>query len=213
MLVIFLTLRKVYMKGGSRSGNPMSSPDPIRVDTPDRPMSFGYKCMWIAVKGNDIAEIIKVFRIDNIQPSNWTHGIQRAYDGGIFISPQIDGWTFIIGWGLPNGDTEKSIREVEERLNELSSLSGEAQFFGTHRGVGFAAWIRSVEGEIQRTYSNVSSEKLAIKGEPTEIERTLDLDFPDEDEVMAVAGSWSINPQTLDDRDDLPLSLGFINYH
>jgi hypothetical protein len=40
--------------------------------------------------------------------------------------------------------------------------------------------------------------ETSAQGEPTQIERELDLELPDEDSVMQVAGAWSIDPQTLD---------------
>ncbi|MCF6174993.1 MAG: hypothetical protein L3J71_04460 [Victivallaceae bacterium] len=124
--------------------------------------------------------------------------------------------------GLPTGDSQKSIEKLENLLNKLSSEFGEAQFFGTHRVVEYHNWIKSVNGKIERIYAYIgeSGENIKVYGEPTESEIGLtlfnslskeaeldeywereDLDYADEDIVMIIAESWSINPEFLNGRD------------
>jgi hypothetical protein len=210
---------------------PVDVKQKIDANVPDRPVSFGYKCVWIAVNNNDGNQVSSVAGLKNKIPCNWTTGIDRAYEDEIFVTPPVDGWTFLVGWGLPKGDTKESISDVETILNKLSSKFGEAQFFGTHRVVGYVCWIRSLYGEIKRAYVYVGGqgENLVVAGEPTEVEKkynlvntfsreaedpkyfeTADLIFPDEDEVMEIAGAWSINPTTLENRVDVEPALGYI---
>ena len=57
---------------------------------PDSPVSFGYKCMWYAVKTEDKQELADFLELKNISVSNWQSGIPKAYEGFVFITPPID---------------------------------------------------------------------------------------------------------------------------
>ncbi len=198
---------------------------------PDEPVDFGYKIVWIAVKTNKKTEIANILGLKNIQPSNWKNGIKRAYKSDIFITPQIGEWTLIVGMGLPQGDSKESIEKLEKILNKLSFEFNEAQFFGTHRVVEYHSWMKSVNGKIERIYSYIgeSGENIKVFGEPTKPEIGLnlfnsfskeaelddywerdDLEYADEELVMKIAESWSINPTKLTERTDIKDELGSI---
>ncbi len=197
----------------------------------DDPVDFGYKTVWIAVKTNNKQRIAKILGLKNAQPSNWQSGIETAYNGGIFITPQIGEWTLVVGMKLMNDANSESIKRLEKNLNKLSSEFGEAQSFGTHRVVEYHHWIRSVNGKITRIYSYIgeSGENIKVSGEPTEPEIGLnlfnslskeaksdsywereDLDYADEELVMDIAENWSINPTKLTQRTDIKDELGLV---
>ena len=204
----------------------------IKAQTnPDTPVGFGYKIMWIAVKTDNQELVAQTIGLKNTKPSNWKDGIEKAYEDAIFITPQIDNWTLIVGMGLPTGDNKESINQASDLLNRLSKQFGEAQFFCTHRVVEYHCWIKSTNGQIDRIYSYLGErgENIIIKGEPTEIEKNhklvntfseeakeddyfnhVDLVFPDEQLVMTIAGNWSIDPTLLDNRKDIK-GLGLIS--
>ncbi|WP_206107545.1 hypothetical protein [Paludisphaera rhizosphaerae] len=132
---------------------------------------------------------------------------------GVFVSPSVLGWTFILGhdagWsGNPGPDTE-----ISQLLCDLSRRFGEAQFFTNHRVVSLAGWARAVEGQIVRAYVNaddvrwdeggLTDEERELGFEnfvrlDTKVEELGELDIPDESDVMTLAGRWSINPEELD---------------
>jgi hypothetical protein len=197
----------------------------------DQPISFGYKCMWFAVKSVHTEELIKTLNLSNIRPCNWQRGIEKAYENAVFITPAVDGWTLACGHGLPHGDTKEGIEFVKSILQKLSTDYGEAQFFCTHRVTEYHCWIKAVEGNIQRVYSYLgeAGENIVIEGEPTDFEKTLhlvntfsvesrepnyfereDVSLPDEEIVMSVAENWSINPSTLESRNDIIPALGLL---
>lgn len=197
----------------------------------DKPIDFGYKMVWIAVKTNNKSEISKILELKNVKPSNWQNGIENAYNDSVFITPEIGDWTLAVGMGLPLGDNLESIEKLEEILNKLSAEFGEAHFFGTHRVVEYHNWMKSVNGKMVRIYAYVgeSMENIKVFGNPTEPETTLklfnslseeaqsdayfdreDLVFADEALVMKIAENWSINPTTLTKRNDIKNELGFI---
>jgi hypothetical protein len=90
----------------------------------DKPIDFGYKTVWIAVKTSDKQQIAKILNIKNTRPSNWKSDINHAYENSIFITPQIGEWTLVVGMKLA---TEDRIEKLEKILNKLSAKFGEAQ--------------------------------------------------------------------------------------
>lgn len=193
---------------------------------PDRPVSFGFKMSWFAVRTGGADNVAKALNLGKGVPCNWKSGIERAYEnGGVFIAPPVGNWTLIVGGAL----TEDDDTEIARRLTELSRRFGEAQWFGTHRVVDYHAWAKSVDGKIVRhyAYSGERGETLRadgdpLPGEPRNLFNSLSpearspgyadrsgLAFPSEDTVMAVAGAWSIDPTNLDTR-QAPVGLGLL---
>lgn len=197
----------------------------------DKPIDFGYKIVWIAVKTDDKIEVANILKLKNQKPCNWKSGIESAYENSVFITPQIGNWTLAVGMKLPYGDTLESIEKLENVLNKLSSKFGEAQFFGTHRVVEYHHWIKSVNGKTVRMYNYIGDigQNIKVFGKLTEPELGLDLfnslsieaqsesyweredlDYPNEELVMKVAEKWSVNPTKLSKRTDIKKELGLI---
>jgi hypothetical protein len=197
----------------------------------DKPVSFGYKCMWFAIKSANHEKLIKVLNLTNILPCNWQTGIEKAYSNYVFITPPIDGWTIACGLGLPPGDTREGIDDIKEILQDLSREYGEAQFFCTHRVTEYHCWMKAIDGSIERIYSYLgeAGENIVIEGEATDFEKILnladtfsaeskeenyferkDITWPDEETVMKVAENWSIDPSALEIRKDIPPELGLL---
>ncbi|MFO1093965.1 MAG: hypothetical protein U0992_11735 [Planctomycetaceae bacterium] len=206
-------------------------PKPLKeIDTtPDKPVAFGYKMSWLAVRASEPSEVIASLTIDKVQPANWATGVDAAYDGHTFISPSIDGWVFVLSHRLPELGHEPAVEKWTSIMRRLSTTHGEAQYFGTHRVSGFVAWSRWRSGSEERAFA-YGDETLVDRGSrtPGEIElnhdyfdsnspeakddaywERTDLEHPDEEHVMEVAGKWSINPQSLEAR-TTPLGCGYI---
>jgi hypothetical protein len=198
---------------------------------PDSAVGFGYKCMWFAVKTDNTSRLAELLELKNVSDCNWRAGVDKAYNGSVFITPSIDGWTSACGWGLPHGDSKEGIEEVKRVLRILSTELGEAQYFCTHRVSEYHCWMKAINGQIERaySYSGESGENGVIEGEPTEFERTLklantfsveandpgyfereDIIWANESLVMQIAANWSIDPSILDQRKDIPLGLGLL---
>jgi hypothetical protein len=221
-------LNKIKNKQGLHKSNTATEAD---MKILDEPVSFGYKCMWFAVKSDHNEGLIKSLNLSDVRPCNWQMGIERAYENSVFITPPINGWTLACGRGLPHGDSKEGIEFVKDILRKLSNEYGEAQFFCTNRIVELHTWIKAIDGNIHRVYSYLgeSGENIMIEGEPTDFEKTLhlvntfsdeakeknyferaDINLPDEETVMKVAENWSINPTTLESRNDIMPSLGLL---
>ncbi|MFM7858676.1 MAG: hypothetical protein ACKO96_43845, partial [Flammeovirgaceae bacterium] len=199
--------------------------------TPDKPFSFGYKCIWLTVTAKNPKEVADFINLKNQHPTNWTQGIDGAYADKIFVSPSVDSLIFVVGLSLPGLDTEDNIKAATKLLNDLSSKFGYADYFVTHRVVELHGWMKSINGQTKRAYSYLgeSGENLIVAGEPTEIEKQFDLVdtfsqaakqtsyfekegliIPNEELVMKIADNWGINPTTLDQRTDVKAGLGII---
>jgi hypothetical protein len=228
--VIAVTLFKKQASSG-QTYYPSTVQPTVDKTVPDSAVGFGYKCMWFAVKTDNKNRIAEILKLKNISDCNWQVGIDKAYNGSVFITPTIDGWTLACGWGLPHGDSKDGIKEVKNILQTLSKEFGQAQFFCTHRVTEYHCWIKATNGQVDRVYSYLgeSGENIAIEGQPTEFEKTLklantfsdeakdekyfereDLVWADEELLMQVAGHWSIDPTKLDERRDIAPSLGLL---
>ncbi len=231
-IVIFILFSIWYAKKKGITSSYKSNSEPFKIlKELDSPLDFGYKTVWIAVKTNKKIALANLLKLKNIQPSNWESGIQKAYKNSIFITPQIGEWTIAVGMGLPTGDTLESIETLEILLNNLSSIYGEAHFFGTHRVVEYHNWMKSINGKIERVYAYIgeNNQNIKVSGQLTPPEKKLtlfnslskeaksntywdreDLDYPDEELVMKIAENWSINPVKLSQRTDIKQELGLI---
>lgn len=198
---------------------------------PDHPIRFGYNCVWFAAKTEEKHRLVELLKLKNAVDCNWKKGLENAYRDSVFITPAIDGWTLACGAGLPHGDSHQSIKKVKGLLKSLSTEFGEAQFFVTHSIVEYHGWMKAVNGNMERVYSFLgeSGQNLAVEGNPTPVEQPLNLVntlspggtakgngdqewplYPDEDTVMKIAESWSINPTQLSQRTDLAPGLGIV---
>lgn len=197
-------------------------PTPNKEDLPDIPLlvnSFGYKMAWIAVRNATPEDIIQKIQLPDVQPAEWDKGIDKIYENRgsehvIFISPQIRGWTFLVGFYLfclkkPDGKLEW----LKKRMIELSKTFQEVQAFATHRVSEYHHWVLAKHGKIVRCFAFGGGEAIYNEGEPTEGEKEFPWErlddyksslkpwFPDEDDVMTIAEKWSVNPQTIEDAE------------
>ncbi|MEU8077911.1 hypothetical protein AB0B31_20935 [Catellatospora citrea] len=176
-------------------------------------MSFGYKTEWIAVRERSLDDLVTALSLGDVEPMSWEEGTDRAYGQGVYVGGPVSGWVLAHGRHLI---LHGGHAEFTAQLAQLSAALGEVQFFGTHRGVDYAAWAWARDGRVLRAYCMGDGQMYQFHGEVTEIEHTLGVgtapypDEPDalddeqwaawwrthpgEDHVMQVAGAWSINP-------------------
>lgn len=188
---------------------------------PEHAVSFGHKSRWLAVKVNSPTAVLKALGATNSREAGWSQGV-GAPEGAVFATPPLDGWVLVVGAFpeiLGEGD-EKAVALVSKLSAELGT---EVQYFGTHRVVDYHAWVRAKNGEVSRAYAYLGErgKTLLRMGEQSEEEKALglsffddkspeakddaywrrdDLSYPDEEDVMKVAGRWSINPAELGER-------------
>jgi hypothetical protein len=192
-----------YRRPAPRAGwaEPGAGPPPEEF-----PVSFGYKTAWLAIDTEDTPAVVEALGLRNLRLATWGEGLYRA----TFVSPPVLGWTLVEGVRPEAGDPR-----LLPFLEGLSERFGEVQYFGTHRVVDYHAWAKAVDGRVVRAYGWLGERgELLLDVGPKTLEeeelgfRFIDrttvagdwegLEMPGEDDVMRIAGRWSINPQEVD---------------
>jgi hypothetical protein len=201
--------------------------DPAAAGT--GPVGFGYKIGWLAIRTEDVEAVAEALGVTGAHAASWAEGIDAAYTARqghspVFLTPAVDGWTLAV-LGSSTLFEDDGLAGGALDLPSLSRRFGEVQKFATHRVVDYQEWQRWVDGSPVRRYCWIgeSGQIRFDEGEQASVEGNLlraeDLDgdwdafdFADEETVMAVAAQWSVDPTTLDERDDLPPRglLGFL---
>jgi hypothetical protein len=164
-----------------------------------RPVSFGPKIGWIAVRGASADAVVQALGLRNVRPASWDDGIETAYREGVFVGPPVEGWVFAAG---------VDILHMEVDLAALSrQLGSQVQLFRSYRVPEYQEWSRAENGTVTREARSIGETGEAYQsGEPTDAERALGLDDPEadggysENDVFAIAGAWSLDPTTLHDH-------------
>jgi len=177
--------------------------------TPESPRIFGSKMQWIAVKTNYREKVAATLGLTQLELANWSHGLEKAGDNHVFLTPNINSWILAVGWGLGE------VWDKTALLEKLSREYGEAQFFLTHEGAHSYTYIRYANGEMIRHFHCEEGEILTNKGKPTDTELALDFSniLPTESTVLAIAAEWSVNPTLLDQVEYADVEgLGSVGY-
>ncbi len=118
----------------------------------DQPQPF-IEGSWLAVPGADQAGIIDLLGLSAARPATFALGLSavandahgwmeprppRPERSRVFITPQLDGWTLVVGEGfLPAGRREAELLRVCRRVG---GRYGIAQAFTYHELSGWSAW-------------------------------------------------------------------------
>jgi hypothetical protein len=183
---------------------------PVTLDAAvDAPEPFGYKLRWFVVDTMNAGDVVSALGLKSVRPASWS--IHPYRHDGIFVSPSILGWTFVLGLY-----TEPDWPDFRTLLEDLSRQLGEVHYYCTHRVVEFHGWVKAIGGRIVRGYAYLGErgELIMDEGELTSEEVELGFDrfqnrrseelgdwenmkAPMEKDVMRIAGKWSLNPQEL----------------
>ena len=181
-------------------------------DTPDRPLPFGYKTIWMAAASQDPQQVIRALGGRDIRRANWQTGLQAAAEEAncVFVSPCLDGFVLVIG--LP--------RFPEQGL---AGAFRQVQAFATHRVTEYHAWARWDSGTLERMYvydgsrgvvtvqtGELTAQEIAQgfgrfpqKGREDRCEAN-----PTEEDVLDLAAAWGVDPRM--DTAAYPPSVGWI---
>jgi hypothetical protein len=90
----------------------------------ERPVSFGYKIGWLAVREQPPEAVAAAVGMTDPVPATWDDGVAAAYDGSVFATPPVKGWTLVVSTVL----LEAAMRlGWPEWLERLSAKLGEVQ--------------------------------------------------------------------------------------
>ena len=167
-------------------------------------VGFGGKQAWLAVRDSDPEAILAALDLRDLGTVRWRDGIDLAHltDDRVAVTPPLGGWTLAVGRYL--------MRPPD--VAELSAkLQTEVQFFATHRVTESHRWQRAADGLLIRAFGYVGQTGSVTTwfGDPDPAERDAGLPASYDDEttvlvaeqdVLKVAGTWSIDPTTLGGR-------------
>lgn len=201
---------------------------------PDRPVPFGYKMSWLALHTDDTSRVVDMIGLANPRPCNWQSGVGTVYDGDlgdshVFVSPPVDGWTFVIGLPLPHPTGSGFADKCTPLLLELGKTIADVQYFFTYPLIDFYAWVRVKDARLVRAFAIGDAGIVWNKGRTTREEKALGLRlfelrgvrarkgdaggemilYPTEDHVMRIARGWSLDPTALDQAQS-QAALGYV---
>jgi hypothetical protein len=175
-------------------------------------VGFGYKQAWLAIRDGRPEAVTAALSLRDLGPVSWRDGIDLAYltDDRVVLTPPLPGagdspWLLVTGRWLFGPRAGVDITELS------AALGTEVQFFATYRVGEAHHWERAVDGRLVRAFGYVgeSGEVVAWRGEPDATEAAMGIvDEPaagaesdilvSEDDVMRLAGAWSVDPSALD---------------
>ena len=175
-------------------------------------VGFGYKTGWLAVRDGEADAVLAQLGAQTVGPIAWRDGIRQAYDreDALLVTPLLPGvggsWLLVAGWWIAAN------HETLDTAALSRALGREVQLFVTHRVVELHRWERSVNGTTVRSFEYIGEQGEVTRwaGAPDEVERaiglpeTYDLGSDDvdvivgEQDVMRVAGAWSVDPSSLE---------------
>jgi hypothetical protein len=201
--------------GGGTTGAPAGPPGP---------RAFGYNSSWLAVRATDMRAVAGALGLTDLRAASWAEGLQETSDlqrrrPAVFVTPPVDGWVLaVLGVDIASDD---GLGSAALDLAALSGRFGEAQKLATQHVVEYHEWQRWVDGKPVRRYCYIGESgeicfdegaRIPAEGnvasaadlEAIADDAELDPNYANEELVMAVARAWSVDPTTLEERDDLP---------
>lgn len=201
---------------------------------PDRPHPFGYRMAWLAIRTRETRRVIDLLGLTAVEPTNWNTGLGTVYSAEfsanqIFVSPPVDGWTFVVGLPLPQPLGPAFVDKSMALLTALGERFSEVQYYFAYAPIEFYAWARIVEGRLLRAFAVGDEGVLWNMGKQPKEEKLLNLAIqdlrkspsrkakvkskialqPTENHVIRLAAAWSIDPTRIDAHDTAP-ALGYI---
>lgn len=183
----------------------------IRVKLPDDRPTASWACWnhWIAVPSGDQAGIISILGLTDPRPVTFAlgndivdsdgHDAEQGSHGRftrVFVTPELDGWTFVLGAWCDPCDAERS-EDVLRLCTRLSSRYGraEAYYYGA-QGDG-SAWLVTEHGKVLRRYSETGDgeDHLLTLGDPLTFEQK-------RREELGLQPVWDAALESEDDADE-----------
>lgn len=192
-------------------------------ERPDTPRSFGYGMGWLAIRTRDTARVIERLGLSDVEEANWDNGLGTVYSdehsqSHVFVSPPVNGWTFVVGLALPQPMGKAFAEKATPLLLDLGSQFIEVQYYLAYPALDYYGWARVIDGKLIRAYAITDEGPVWNKGKPGKEEKTLGIKlyevrgvkrrkgdaggelilYPTEGHVMQLAGKWSLDPSRLE---------------
>lgn len=179
----------------------------------DTALAFGDKCQWLAVKTAKPEAVARLLKLRHCKQSSWKDGLDAAFDAGeqVFVTPPIDGWVLAVD---PHFVVFPDMFDKPEIAAGWSKvLRAPVRVFISDRRSGTYGFIKADDGRVTRFYMNVEDKVMANVGPETPDEKELRPQVRAHpsgqlaetgDLLLLLAARWSLDPNTLDRRHDLP---------
>jgi hypothetical protein len=202
---------------------------------PDRPCPFGYRMGWLAIRTRDTRGVVHALGLLRPEAVNWSGGIGSVYDHNlgesrVFVTPPVNGWTFVVGLGLPHPLGPAFVDKFTPFVADLGARFIEVQYFLAYPPLDLFAWARVIDGRVVRAFAVGDEGVILNVGKTTKDERSLGLKLfelrgvkgrkgdaggalllhPTEEHVMRLAGRWSIDPVNVEAAPRGEPAVGFI---
>ncbi len=155
----------------------------MQILTDDQPQPL-YTCwlFWIAVPTGDQAGVMTTLGLTRSRSVTFAEAAAVIDDDGhggtdglarVYVSPELDGWTLVIGpWCDPCDD--ESSDEMLQLCTDLSSRYGQAQAYYYGMQADGSAWLIAEHGTVMRRYCETGvpdEDTLFTLGQPLPLER------------------------------------------
>ncbi len=212
----------------------IANPRVIFDVAPDFPLGFGYKMAWLAVRTRDTMAVVDALAVTQAEAANWRSGLGTVYDdrlgeSRVFITPPVNGWTFVVGLPLPAPVGRRFTDKSLPFLLDLGQQFIEVQYFFSYPIIDYYAWARVIDGKVARAFAINDDGVVWNKGRPSKEEKALGLKlfefrgirgrkgdaggemmlYPTEEHVIELASKWSLDPTSLE-RQPASEGLGVI---
>ncbi|MEO1207014.1 MAG: hypothetical protein AAFV45_11840 [Pseudomonadota bacterium] len=206
---------------------------------PDAPRPFGRNTAWLAVRTPHTVSVVERLRLVDPRPANWSGGLRAlqdktSADTAVFVSPPVEGWTFVVGLALPHPMGAAFKDKVMPLVGELGRAYPDVQYFLNYAEYDYFSWQRFRDGRFVRVFAATDEGVVSNKGMPTSEERALGLKLfelrgvrdrhgdaggelllhPTEAHVLMLAQVWSLDPTRINAGDSVDAteagSLGYL---
>jgi hypothetical protein len=177
---------------------------------------FGGKQAWLAVRALDAGAVIEALDLRDLGEVPWRQGLDLAHftDDRVVVTPPLTGarderWVLVAG---------RLLMQPPDLVTLSARLGTEVQYFATDRVTEMHRWQRAAKGELVRAFGYVgrTGEVTSWFGDPDPAERDAGLPgvldeettvLVSENDVLRVAGAWSVDPSTLSGPAPGPLHM------
>jgi hypothetical protein len=209
LLVTFIVVSRRHVKralAAKRGDGASASGPPVRR----RAAPFQMPARWLAVRSSNTPLVAEAALTRESAPAAWSDALSRSTERTVFVSAAVDGWTLLIGGGIPDASLDSD--RLYHFLRRMSMAAGEVHFFSADRVLNHHGWVRMDDGRVTRAYV-WAGETLWNEGRVTLEERELGLrcraycedaepgrygEAPPElhntERVLLLARRWSIDP-------------------
>ncbi|MFI6690206.1 hypothetical protein ACIBLA_00295 [Streptomyces sp. NPDC050433] len=154
---------------------------------------------WIAVASGDQQGIMELLGLYETRPATFalglSVGLHDSHDGAehgrVYVTPEVDGWTLVLGPWCNPGDPERA-EDVLRVVTELSRRYGRAQAYYSGE-YGDSGWLVAENGNILR--------RFRASGKQDDAEYTLGEPLPEERAACVEEGITPVGDADADEEE------------